>query len=195
MSFAQGFYSFNLVINDLSRGLYATVRKKLARHPHESLQQLYARVLAFMHSYEEGLELTGGPFEPKFPTAQRVDPVEGTRIWVQIGCPSSDKIIRALKAHPSARFAIYFLEESEVLRFCHYLRGARTNWVERISFFKFDPGLLNSLAQIDKSSCSWTATIVDNHLYLVFDDREFESAVEVIDIWERFQQSLINSNP
>jgi uncharacterized protein YaeQ len=57
MTFVQAFYSFNLDITNSDAGGYFKLRIKVPQHPEESLEHLFARVLAFVHSYEEGLEL------------------------------------------------------------------------------------------------------------------------------------------
>lgn len=192
MAFTLGFYSFNVSLNDSSRGLYTSFRVKTARHPNESLEHLYARVIALGHSYEPGLEFSQGLFEEKEPTIWKRDLLGQPEIWIQLGVPDRKKLERVLKAHPHAIIRIYFWEPEQLDAFCWMLRGSRTNWVEQIQFYSIEERLLSDLAQNEKSSSSWNMTFMDSTLYLSTENGDFTSTMEPIDIWDAFQVAIQN---
>jgi len=193
MTFVEGFYSFNLELTDTDRDRYARVRVKVPRHPHESFEHLFGRVLAWLHCYEPGQEFTRGLFEPKEPTIWRRDVIGALLLWVQLGCPDRQKLQRALR-ESAGEVRVYFYEPGQVEALCHMLRGSTTNWVEPVRFYHLDPELLVALAEYPVSSSSWQATFVDGQLYLVVDGREYASSVEPVDIWARYQESLLTGS-
>lgn len=194
MNFTLGFYSFNVNLNDSSRGIYTSFRVKTPRHPYESLEHLNGRVLAFAHSYQEGLDFSQGLFEEKEPTIWKKDILGKVAVWLQIGVPDRRKLERALKQNPRGDFRIYFYEPAQIEAFCWMLRGSKTNWVEPIAFHQIDPVLLEELAQHDVSSSSWDLTILDSTVYLNVNGRDYVSEIQPIDIWEEFQIA-IQKNP
>ena len=195
MSFAEGFYSFTIQLSDVSRGIYDRLRFKIPRHPNEPMEYLYARVIAYIHSYENDLKFSPGYFEPKLPSLFSKNVIDQTTAWIDIGCPSKEKLTRALKSHLEAKFKVYFYSTNQIDEFCHHLRGSKSNWVQKVSFFNINEIFLEKLCQIKKSSSEWLVTLVDNGFYLVFDGLELETDIIPIEIWSRFQESISNIGP
>lgn len=193
MSFAAAFYNFSVELSHADRDVYAHFRVKTPRHPNESLEHLFARMLAFCHCYREGQSFSGGLFEPKEPTIWHKDITGELLLWAQLGCPERKMLETALRSAPTAEHRIYFYEEQQIGDFCHMLRGSRSNWVEKIQFFMISPSLLEQLVPLERSSPSWNATFVDNRLYLNADGAELEGEILPVEIWEAFQESLLSS--
>lgn len=191
MSFAAAFYNFSVELSHADRGTYAHFRVKTPRHPNESLEHLFARMLAFCHCYRDGQSFSGGLFEPKEPTIWHKDITGGLLLWAQLGCPERKKLETALRVAPNAEHRIYFFEEQQIGEFCHMLRGSKSNWVAEIPFFIISPSLLEQLVPLERSSPSWVATFVDNQLYLDADGTELVSEITQVEIWEAFQESLL----
>lgn len=192
MSFIEGFYSFKISLNDTYRGVYQELRLKLARHPMESLDFLYARLFAYLDSYEEDLKFSEGLFQPKQPTIWKKDLVGDVVTWIEVGSPSRDKMMRALKHDTTKTFKIYFTSNEEIETFCHHLRGSTTNWAGKVNFYLINQNFLEQLTPLARSSSTISATFVDNTLYLIFDEVEFETVISQVDIWERYQASIQN---
>jgi uncharacterized protein YaeQ len=192
MSFVEAFYSFTVELAVPDRNLYTKVRLKVPRHPHESLHFLYARVIAFLHAYREGLALGKGLFEPKDPTLSHTDITGVLLFWGEVGCPAEEKIDRVVRRRPPPEIRVYFYAPEQSLEFCRYLRGSTTNWVAPIAFFEIDPHLLEALIPLERSSSRWSANFVDTSLYLTIDEHDLAGEVRPLDIWELYQQSLAN---
>lgn len=190
MSFAAAFYNFSIDLSHADHGTYAHFRVKTPRHPHESMEHLFARMLAFCHCYQEGQSFSSGLFEPKEPTIWHRDITGDLLLWVQVGCPDRKKLEAALRAVPADGLCIYFFEQGQVAEFCHMLRGSKTNWVANIQFFMISPALLEQLVPLESSSPRWTVTFVDNTIYLNADGAELVGEIAPIAIWEAFQESL-----
>lgn len=190
MTFVEGFYSFNLEITHPDSGVYEKLRLKTPRHPYESLQYLYARMLAFVHAFRPGQVFSRGLFEPDEPTLWMKDAAGSVLFWGQVGCPPAQKLKKALNSWPDSRFSVYFFEPLQIEQFCLQLRGSRCNWVAPVSFYCIRPDCLEQLIPLSRSSSSWQCTIVDGTLYLVVDDHEVQTEIFGIDIWNQYQLEL-----
>lgn len=195
MSFVAAFYNFSIDLNHADRGVFCRFRIKVPLHPHEPLEHLFARMVAYTHCYREGQSFSQGLFEPKDPTIWLKDITGETLLWVQVGCPDRRKIELTLRSAPAAEHRVYFYGPAQIRDFCHMLRGSKTNWVQDIQFFLIQPALLEALVPISRSSPEWQATFIDNRLYLQVDGTELESEISPVDIWAEYQESLLHPEP
>lgn len=195
MSFAAAFYNFTVDLSHNDRDIFTRFRVKTPLHPNESLEHLYARMIAYVHCYREDQGFSQGLFEPKEPTIWQRDILGDTLLWVQLGTPSKKKLETTLRAHPTAEHRIYFYESGQIAQFCHMLRGSKTNWVRDIQFYRIPSDLLESLVPLERSSPLWNVTIIDDELYLTCDGHELQSRIATVDIWEAYQESLLLEDP
>ncbi len=195
MSFAAAFYNFTIDLNHVDRELFSKFRVKVALHPDESLEHLFARMIAFLHAHQEGLAFSQGLFDIKAPTMWSKDITGELITWVQVGVPERKKLETALRAGQSPEYHVYFYEPEQIRAFCQQLRGSKSNWVEPIQFYSIDPLLLDSLVPLIRSSPEWNITFVDSHIYLTCDGVELESDILSVDIWSAYQDSLVEELP
>ena len=194
MTFVHAFYSFNLEITNSDSGAYHKLRVKIPRHPAETLEQMFARVLAFGHSYEAGLEFSRGLFEVREPSLWKRDVLGELELAIEVGEVDQEKLRRTLRRAPDARYRVYFFDAAQMANFCRAMRGSTTNWIKDIGFFALPPPLLEALLPHEQSSSSWGLTFVDDTLYLSVDGAIIESAIEPLDMWGKFQESLACEN-
>jgi uncharacterized protein YaeQ len=192
MSFAAAFYNFTVDLSHNDREIFTRFRVKTPLHPHESLEHLFARMIAYVHCYREGQEFSRGLFEPKDPTIWQRDIIGDTLLWVQVGTPDKKKLETTLRSHPKAEHRIYFYDPEQISQFCHTLRGSKTNWVKDIQFYLIPSHLLEALVPLERSSPLWNVTIVDDELYLTCDDTELQGRINVVEIWAAYQDSLLH---
>jgi len=190
MSFAAGFYNFTVDLNHTDRGVFTLFRVKTPRHPNETIEHLFARMIAYAHAYRDGQTFSHGLFEPKEPTIWHKEVTGETLLWLNVGAPDKKKIEVTLRAHPRAEHRIYFYDPEQIHQFCHMLRGSKTNWVKDVQFYLIPSTILQELIPLESSSPNWSATIVDNQLYLTCDGVELQSEISPIDIWRSYQESL-----
>jgi uncharacterized protein YaeQ len=196
MSFVEAFYSFNIDISNADSGVAAHVRVKIPRHPFESLESLYARVLAFVHAYESDLRFSQGMYEPEEPTLWKRDSLGNVLTWIEVGALEGRKLKQALRLAERQGFDMsckaYLYSDEHVQHFCRELRGAKQNWIEAVQFFRIKQESLEAIASAERSSARWVVTIVDSSLYLDCDGLEIETTIEPIDMWNEFQRSIDN---
>jgi uncharacterized protein YaeQ len=192
MSFAAAFYNFTVDLSHNDRDIFTRFRVKTPLHPNESLEHLFARMIAYVHCYREGQGFSQGLFEPKEPTIWQKDVLGETLLWVHVGVPDKKKIETTLRTHPKAEHRIYFYEAEQISRFCHMLRGSKTDWVKDIQFFLIPSAILEALVPLERSSPIWNVTIIDDELYLTCDTIELQTRVTTVDIWAAYQESLLH---
>lgn len=183
------FYSFSLEISDTEKKTYHKARTKTPCHPFESTAHLLARVIIFAHAYRPGLEFSQGMFEPDDPTLWGKDEIGALHTWIQLGSPDKKKLQRAMRAG-EVEIRIYFMNREEISAFCHLLRGSRTNWVEEIKFFRFQPEFLEEAAATLSTSSELSLTFSDEILFAGCNGQDFTTTIENVDIWAEFQASL-----
>ncbi len=191
MSFIDGFYTFSTNLTDSNRGLYQKLRIKAAKHPYESMEYLIARFMAYVHSYEEGLEFTEGLFNPKQPAIWKLDYLNDPALWIEVGVPDKKRLYHTSK-NRNCRCRVYFLNQTEVEEFCHILRGASTNWVDGIEFFLFDEDFLVKTSESLPLHSKWEVTFIDDTIYITLEGIDFNTNIHQIDIWDTFQESIGN---
>lgn len=190
MTFIAAFYNFAIELTHSDRGVFESFRVKTPRHETESIEHLYARMIAFCHAYRPGQEFTQGFADPKEPTIWLRDAVGDVLLWIQVGVPDKRKLELSLKHYPRAEHRVYFFDKSHAYSFCHSLRGSKTNWIEGVQFYQIQPALLQELSAHEISSPHWNITFVDQCMYLDIDGFDLESEITEVDIWVAFQESL-----
>lgn len=192
MTFVEAFYSFVLDISDSTRGIYTRKRLKIAKHPYEPLTHLYARVVAFLHSFEDQLTLSPGLFDQRLPAMYSRDVTGETKLWAEVGELEKKKLEKALKAHTGATFRAYFHSDEQIEAFSHELRGSKTNWIAPVEFLSIDPAFLEELASNESSSAKWAATIVEDEIFLDCDGVDRRTRLSNVDLWVRYQRTIGN---
>jgi len=190
MTFIAAFYSFTIELNHSDRGVFTTFRIKVPRHELESREHLYARLIAYCHSYRLGIYFTDNTLEPREATIEERDTIGTLNLWAQVGTPQKRMLELSLKQSPDAEHRVYFYRPDDVTTICHHLRGSKTNWVDKVLFYKIAPELLARLIEHDSSSPIWNLSFIDDRIYLTTGDLEVESELLQIDIWVAFQNSL-----
>ena len=182
MTFVDGFFSFNLEISNADRGLYLRTRVKTPKHPYETMEHLMARVLAFAHSYEEGLEFSRGLFAPEEPTIWKRDLLGEVKLWVQLGAPEGEKFERSLRRSRSARRVIYFQAPEQLAAFGRSVQRCRTNWSENLTCYALDEEVPVRLAKDARSSSDWQLTVIDELVSVVANGSDIQTTLAPLDM-------------
>jgi uncharacterized protein YaeQ len=190
MTFVSGFFNFAIDLNHADQEVFTSFRLKVPRHELESKEYFYGRLIAYLHAYREGIELTQGVSAPKDPSIWVRDALGTISLWVHVGVPEKRKLELSLKQNNAAQHRIYLSSHDEIQRFCHHLRGSTTNWVHNVLFYLIPATLLDQLAATESSSPHWSVSFIDDRLYMSVDGVDLESDIMPIDIWEAFQHSL-----
>ena len=84
MALTATIYNFDIDLADNDRGVYETLALRVARHPSESEDYLFTRVLAYALEFADGIAFSKGLSEPDEP-AITVRDLTGTSALVDRG--------------------------------------------------------------------------------------------------------------
>src|SRR5690349_14727799 len=122
MALTATVYNFDIDLADHDRGVFETLSLRVARHPSESDDYLWARVLAYALEFEEGIQFSpGGLSDPDTPAIVVRDLTGTLQAWIEIGTPDAARLHRAAKAAP--RVAVYV--QKDPAQFLSRLAGER----------------------------------------------------------------------
>lgn len=193
MAFSDGHYGFRIELAHTDAGHYEKLWLKTAKHPHESLLHLAARVLAYCHSYQPEFTFSQGLFEPNEPTIWAQDGAGKVQSWVQVGEMVPKKLERAVRSHDESKFAGYFYDNEQVESFAHSLKGSKSDGIASVQFYRLEQEKLNDLIEILALKNIWEVTVADPLLFVTTEDIELRFTIDPIDVWAVYQRVIGNA--
>src|SRR5262245_10428207 len=172
MSLTATIYNFDIDLADHDRGVYETLGLRVARHPSESEEYLWTRVLAYALELVEGIEFSrGGLSDPDEPAIVVRDLTGRIRSWLEVGAPDATRLHKAAKAAP--RVTVYTHKDPSQL--VNRLASERIHKADAIELYAFDRGFINGLSGVLDRRVAFALTVIDRELYLSIGDRTFTS--------------------
>jgi uncharacterized protein YaeQ len=95
MALKPTIYKFRVSLTDLNRDYFDNFQITVAQHPSETLNRLAARIIAFCHGAEEGLQFTKGLSSIEEPDIWVKNFSDDIETWIEIGEPDSERIKKA----------------------------------------------------------------------------------------------------
>ena len=95
MALKATIYKADLNIANMDEHIYADYQLTLALHPSETIERLMVRILAYARFADERLEFTKDLFETDEPALWQKDLTGLLEKWIEVGCPSEDKVKKA----------------------------------------------------------------------------------------------------
>jgi uncharacterized protein YaeQ len=155
-------YNFDIDLADADRGVYESLALRVARHPSESEEYLWTRVLAYALEFVEGIEFSRGLSDPDEPTICVRDLTGRLLVWIEIGTPDAARLHKAAKAAP--RVVVYTHKDPEQL--VGRLRGERIHRAEEIELWAVDRRFVSQLAARLDRRMSFAISVTDRELYV-----------------------------
>jgi uncharacterized protein YaeQ len=148
VSLTATIYNFDIDLADHDRHAYETLALRVARHPSESEEYLWTRVLAYALEFTAGIEFSrGGLSDPDLPAIAVRDLTGVLRAWIEVGTPDAERLHRASKAAP--RVAVYTHRDPD--QFVRRLTGERIHRSEGLEIYSIDRALIAALnARLDR---------------------------------------------
>ena len=163
MGLTATIYNFDIDLADQDRGVYETLALRVARHPSESEEYLWMRVLAYCLEFTEGIDFShGGLSDPEEPAILVRDLTGAIRSWVEIGAPDADRLHKASKAAP--RVVVY--SHKDPAQIVSRLRAGRIHRAETIEFNSLDRSFIARLAPHLNRRVAFALSVVDREVYL-----------------------------
>ncbi len=154
-------YRFQIELSNIDSGIYETLDFRLSQHPSETVPYLLTRTLAYILSFQNGLEFSAkGLSDPDLPALQKLSDNGSFDLWIEIGNPTARKLHRASKA--SKQVVIYTYKNVEVL--INEINSRDVHKVSAIQIFPFNTKFLLELEQALEKNNRWSVIIQDGQL-------------------------------
>ena len=167
-------HDFQIELAHVDAGENRRVSLRVARHPSESMERLWLRVLAQCWQWREGIEQGPGLCDPDAPDVLARDLTGETRLWVRVGRPDATRIQQEADRNRSADVAVLFDSPRRMEAFVEEARAAGLGRLGRVALAAIDPALLAALAGNEERRARISLTIVGDHLYVERDGSTFD---------------------
>lgn len=159
-------YDFEVELSHVERDRHLRVAAKVARHPSESLERLWLRVLAWCLFHEERIAFSPGLSDPEIPDVYCDDLTGEKVLWVRVGRPDPERLQREADRAPKAQVAVLFDGPARLEAFLAEAREKRLSRLGGVELLAVDPALLRALAARDDRRVRMSLTAVGDHLYV-----------------------------
>ena len=167
-------HNFDIDLADHDRGVFEALSLRVARHPSESEEYLWTRVLAYALECAEGIEFSrGGLSDPDEPAIAIRDLTGRVRSWIEVGTPDATRLHKASKAAP--RVAVYTHKDPGQL--VSRLISERIHKADTIELYSFERGFIAGLSEYLDRRMAFALSVTERELYLSIADRTFTSHV------------------
>jgi uncharacterized protein YaeQ len=163
---------FRIELSHVDRGVQASERVVVARHPSESMDHVVLRVLAYCMFHEDGLAFGPGLSDAEGADLWTRDPAGAVTTWIECGAAPFDRLKKIVQHNAGAAVHALFSDARRRDELLEAARapGARAGKVaDAISVWTVDPRLVAALAGKEARSSKWAVTIVGDHFYIEVD--------------------------
>ncbi len=167
-------HDFQIELANVDTGVNRLVSLRAARHPSESMERLWLRVLAQCWQWREGIEQGPGLSDPDAPDVIARDLTGETTLWVRVGRPDATRVQQEADRNRRADVAVLFDSPRRMEAFVEDARAAGLSRLGRVALAAVDPALLAALAGSEERRAKLSLTIVGDHLYVERDGRSVD---------------------
>jgi uncharacterized protein YaeQ len=165
-------YNFDIDLADHDRNVFETLALRVARHPSESEEYLWTRVLAYSLEVGEGIEFSrGGLSDPDEPAIVIRDLTGRIRSWIEVGAPDAARLHKAAKGSP--RVVVY--TSKDPVQLVNRLASERIHNAAAIELYAFDRGFIAGLSDFLDRRVAFALSVTERELYLSIGDRTLTS--------------------
>lgn len=157
-------------VSDVDRGTYASDELVIARHPSETDAYMITRILAWALEYDEHIVMGRGLAFPDEPTLSVPDDMGGTRLWIEVGAPSADRVHRAAKQ--AERVCIYTHRDIHLV--LSALKGKRIHNAERLRIVEIPTAFMADLERLLERRNTWSIVRNEGVVYLTAGEHMLE---------------------
>ncbi len=173
MALPAALYDFQVELHHVDRSIEQQLQLKVARHPSETLERVWLRVLAYCWCWDERLSFGPGLSDPEAPDLISTDYTGEVTQWIRVGKADAEKVRKVIDHNPKAAVTILF-DAPDRLREFELARPGRLR-VAAVA-----PSFLRELAGVDERRAKLTLTIVGDHLYLERAGKTLEAPLQAV---------------
>lgn len=171
MALPSTLHHFDLRISHADHGLERELSLKVARHPSETMERVWLRLLAFAWKWREGLAFGPGLCEPEAPDLVATAPDGRATLLVRVGKPDPLRVDRDARQNAGARVAVLLDSPRRLQAFLEEGRVLGLPALGAVEVAAVDPALLAELSGREDRRIRCSVTLVEDHLYVEVDGR------------------------
>jgi uncharacterized protein YaeQ len=168
-------HHLDLRFSQVDAGVEGQVSLKIARHPSETMERLWLRILAYVWKWREGMAFGPGLCEPDAPDVAAALPDGRTSVLVRVGKPDAQRIERDVNQNAGAEVAVLFDSPRRLAAFLAEAHDGRYTRAAAVDLAAADPGLLAELGSREERRIKASITLVADHLYVEVDGRTIDA--------------------
>ena len=170
-------HDFDLALSQVDAGVEKRLSVRTARHPSETLDRLWLRVLAFCVFWDERLQFGPGLSDPDAPDLESTDLTGVRTLWMRIGKPEPLRVQKAADQNGRARIVVVFESPERMAAFIAAGRQASLGRLARVELCAIDPALTAALAEVDERRTKVSVTFVGDQFYVDRGGQTLEGAL------------------
>jgi uncharacterized protein YaeQ len=175
MALSATIYNFDIQLADADRNVYETLALRIARHPSESSEYLFTRVLAYCLEHTEGLTFSsGGLSDPDAPALAVRDLTGAMQRWIEVGTPDAARLHKASKAVPHV--AVY--AHRDIDAWLTKLRDEKIHRAATLEIYPLDRELLSGLTSKLERRMQLDVSVSERHLYITAGGETLSAVIE-----------------
>jgi len=167
LALAPTLYDFDVILSHVDRGIDAQLHFKTARHPSESMERVWLRVLAFCCLHEERLAFGPGLSDSDAPDLVADDLTGQRTLLVRVGRQDPVKVQKEADRAGKARVALFLDSAARLEAFrAEAAAAGLSSRIGKVELYAPDAALLRFLAPREERRQKLSLTVVGDHLYL-----------------------------
>lgn len=166
MALPTTLHDFQIALSQVDRGVDQQLSFKVARHPSETMERVWLRVLAYCWLWEERLAFGPGLGDPDAPDLELRDYTGVVTRWVRVGKADTAKVQRAVDQNGQAQVSVLFESPARLQAFLAEAATQKLPRLARAQLAAVDPELLAELASDESRRAKVAVTLVGDHFYV-----------------------------
>ena len=176
MALKATIYKADINIANMDDHIYADYQLTLALHPSETIERLMVRILAYARHADEGLEFTKDLFETDEPALWQKDLTGLLEKWIEVGCPSEDKVKKASARCKQVAIVTYGSQAND-----WWQKNTKIKTLSNVEVWQLTPETTEALEQLCERTMQLQLNIMDGEWTLLSDKGQ-------VDIqWQKLQ--------
>jgi len=159
-------HHLDLELANVDRGVEQALTLKVARHPSETMERLWLRILALAWQWQEGIGFGPGLCEPDAPDVLASHLDGRPALVVRVGRPDPERVARDVAQGGGARVAVLFDAPRRMAAFVAEAEERKLSRLAQAELAAVDPPLLAALGQREERRIKCSLTLSGDHLYL-----------------------------
>ncbi|MEN9706399.1 MAG: hypothetical protein RLZZ393_2278 [Pseudomonadota bacterium] len=174
MALSATIHTFEIDLSDVDRGVYQSLKLRVAQHPSESADYLVARVLAYCLEFAEGIEFSKGLSDPDEPAILMRDLTGQLQAWIEIGLPAAERLHRASKTAP--RVVVY--AHKDAAQWARGMAEARIHRGDQLEVHGIDRDWIARIVARLERRMHWSLARSESEIYLTIGEVTLQTTLQ-----------------